>query len=166
VIVLALNRTAARILTELMTRGEVRKEYRAFCTGRPEPDRGMWDWPLTADPRRDGRFTVDPDRGRPARTVFEVEARSEDLRDVWKLHLRLLTGRTHQIRVHAAHAGCPVLGDRWYRGAAEVLTNDDRSLKVGNLALHASRWAVDSDDWPGHLDLTCEPDEPFPLLED
>ena len=75
-----------------------------------------------------------------------------------------MTGRTHQIRVHAAHAGCPVLGDRWYGGAEEVFTNDGRSLKVGNLALHACRWAVDADDWPGHVDLTCEPDEPFPLL--
>ena len=52
------------------------------------------------------------------------------------------TGRTHQIRVHASHAGAPLLGDRDYGGAARVTLAGGRTVALARIALHAARVSV------------------------
>jgi 23S rRNA pseudouridine1911/1915/1917 synthase len=78
--------------------------------------------------------------GRPARTAYEVEARYDEPVPVSLLRCTLQTGRTHQIRVHLASVGHPVVGDERYGSA--VLAGW-RPLPAGRFFLHAAELAFD-----------------------
>jgi 23S rRNA pseudouridine955/2504/2580 synthase/23S rRNA pseudouridine1911/1915/1917 synthase len=78
----------------------------------------------------DGR---DPVEAQTRYAVVASTARGEAM-----LALAPLTGRTHQLRVHAAHAGAPLLGDRAYGGPARVTLPTGRVLEPGRIALHAA----------------------------
>jgi 23S rRNA pseudouridine1911/1915/1917 synthase len=104
----------------------VRKEYLAIVQGTPEPPRGSIALPLgrsTVDRRR---VVVDPS-GQESRTDYELLYRS---RNVSLVRCELVTGRTHQIRVHMAARGWPLVGDAVYG------TPDER---ISRQALHAWR---------------------------
>ncbi|HEX6751745.1 MAG TPA: RluA family pseudouridine synthase [Longimicrobium sp.] len=107
--------------------GGLQRVYQAVVDGVVAEDEGTIDAPIGRDPRRPHLRAVRAD-GEPARTRFRVLER-------WAratlLELELETGRTHQIRVHMAHAGHPVLGDRQYGRAGTGL--------IKRQALHASR---------------------------
>ena len=75
----------------------------------------MFDWPLLKVNTRSGWSVKVSDKGQTAVTRYKVLGRGPDM--TW-LELTPETGRTHQIRVHCAAAGCPVIGDRLY-GKAE-----------------------------------------------
>ncbi len=79
--------------------------------GSPEIGETLIDEPIGRDPSHDWRFRVAED-GRSARTEVRVTARLDN--DLSVVECRLLTGRTHQVRVHLAAWGHPVLGDRLY----------------------------------------------------
>ncbi len=112
IMVLALDRQGAALATRLQERGLITRKYLALAVGRPESDDGTWDAALGRDPRRQGRWRVTA-AGRRAETKYRVLGPSR-FSGIWLLELELVTGRTHQIRIHMAHAGCPVLGDPWY----------------------------------------------------
>jgi 23S rRNA-/tRNA-specific pseudouridylate synthase len=102
---------AAAVLSCALQEERITKTYLAWVSGAPEPAEGDWTWPLT-EVREDGRVHIDPS-GRPALTRYQtLEARG----DASLLQLQPVTGRTHQIRAHSAHAGHPILGDKTYRG--------------------------------------------------
>ncbi len=127
VFLVALEASAAALLGEAFAQGRVEKVYLAVAAGLPSPPEGVWEWPLSEP--RDGRVAVDPG-GRPARTRYRVLL---DRGGTSLLELRPETGRTHQIRVHAAAAGHPVVGDRKYGGPWGV--------RSPRLLLHAFRVA-------------------------
>ena len=89
--------------------------YQALVWGHLDADRGTIDAPIGRSPRHPTRMAV-IDRGRPARTHYEVIERFLRPRETSLLECRLETGRTHQIRVHLRAIGHPVVGDRAYDG--------------------------------------------------
>jgi 23S rRNA pseudouridine1911/1915/1917 synthase len=115
-----------------------RRGYVAIASKAPSPATGLWDENIgrAADPklrRVDGRDAVD------ARTRYGVVACAG--------HTAMLavspeTGRTHQIRVHAAHAGAPLLGDRAYGGARSTTLPNGRVVALERIALHCARVEV------------------------
>jgi 23S rRNA pseudouridine1911/1915/1917 synthase len=126
----------------------VRKSYRAITWGAPED--GLIDAPLEPDehPLRVKMRLASPGRGLEARTRVTVEQRVAGYALV---RCELFTGRQHQIRVHLASRGTPVVGDRLYgpndelhrRGADGILSEDDlRVLEMPRQALHAARYAL------------------------
>lgn len=88
----------------------VEKTYLALVFGRPEKPAGLIDVPLGRDPRHRQKFAPRPD-GKAARTYYRLR---EDFGQHSLLEIGLETGRTHQIRVHLAWLGCPVVGDTVY----------------------------------------------------
>jgi 23S rRNA pseudouridine1911/1915/1917 synthase len=101
-----------------MLAGLVKKEYLAVTCGVPKPPRGLIAMPLVRDPQ-DRRRVVAINGGPPSKTRYEVLT-------AWDGHAivrcELLTGRTHQIRVHLASKGWPIVGDRAYGVPHDRLT--------------------------------------------
>jgi 23S rRNA pseudouridine955/2504/2580 synthase len=111
-LVLAKRRSALRVLHELLREGGVDKRYMALVKGRWPEDATTIDAPLVT--RRVGgeaRVKVDPS-GKEAQSSFRLLERFGKTASL--LEVSIATGRTHQIRVHAAHAGHPVAGDERY----------------------------------------------------
>ena len=112
VLVIARNDRAHQALSAQLEDRSLVRIYRAICFGTPTPPAARIDLPLDRDPRDRKRRAVVKD-GRPAVTDYKVESVGLGAS---LLRLRLRTGRTHQIRVHLAHRGHPVLGDELYGG--------------------------------------------------
>jgi 23S rRNA pseudouridine1911/1915/1917 synthase len=115
---IAKTRDAARHFCALMERGRIAKQYLAIVTGWPAADQFVIDSPLLRQGlHRPSRIylkqCVHP-AGAPARTRFEVVRRFERGAPFAVVRAFPETGRMHQIRVHLAHAGHPVVGDKIY----------------------------------------------------
>ncbi len=141
-LLIAKRRSALRSLNELLRGRGVDKRYVALVAGGWEQERVKVDVPLLKNQLKSGErlVTVNPD-GKSALTHFRVR---EHLSGTTLLEARLMTGRTHQIRVHLAHLGSPILGDTKYgdeRSAAQ-----GRELGLKRLFLHAESLAFN---WPG-----------------
>lgn len=110
-LVLGRHRAALAALGRQFAAGAVSKTYWAVVRGGPTDDAGIIDAPLAKRDERRGWFmTVDPN-GQSAHTDWSVLGRGPGV--AW-LGLTPATGRTHQLRVHTAHAGFPILGDPIY----------------------------------------------------
>ncbi len=111
----------------------VERSYRALVRGHPDPPRGVVDAPIGRSPRDRTRMAVAA-AGREARTGYEVLERYREPAEVALLACRLETGRTHQIRVHLAAIGHPVVGDDRYGGARGEPRLDRPFLHAARLA--------------------------------
>lgn len=113
VIVVCKTRKALVRLQASMREGGVEKHYRTLVKGDWVNDRQHVKLPLFKYVTRDGerRVRVDPENGVPAHSIFTLIRRYGE---VSYLDVELLTGRTHQIRVHAAGSGFPLVGDDKY----------------------------------------------------
>lgn len=128
----ARGEAAQRALSGAFEKRLVRKRYRAVVAGELPEDSGEIALPIGAHWPDRPRRCVDPLHGRPALTRFEVLARGEGRT---RVALEPVTGRTHQLRVHLAAIGHPIVGDALY-APPEV------QVGAGRLLLHASALAV------------------------
>jgi tRNA pseudouridine32 synthase/23S rRNA pseudouridine746 synthase len=111
-LVIALRHTPLLAAQAAFASGTVRKTYWAVVAGAVKGDRGSIAAPLRRVTRPRGwHIVTDPDTGQPATTDWRVLGRAGAM--TW-LELRPRTGRTHQVRVHCATLGTPILGDERY----------------------------------------------------
>jgi 23S rRNA pseudouridine1911/1915/1917 synthase len=161
---------AAREVGKLFESRAVRKEYRAIVCGHPASEAGEIDAPLG---RAEGSPVAIQDAvradGAPAVTRWRVLERfSRDGSAFASLSVEPGTGRKHQIRIHLAHAGHPIVGDKLYGGDPECylrfverrLTEADRRiLRLPNQALHAGFLGFE---WRGtRWEFRSEPEPAF-----
>jgi 23S rRNA pseudouridine1911/1915/1917 synthase len=129
------DRAQASLMAQLKAR-RVKKTYLALVGGEPPAAAGRIEAPIGRDPRHRTRMAVVPD-GRPAVTAYRVRERF----GAWTfLEVDLVTGRTHQIRVHLASIGHPVAGDPLY--ASGAVRRGPEGL--GRLFLHAWRLELEA----------------------
>ena len=124
------------ILVAAMQARAVERRYLALLRGALPASSGTIDAPMGRHPTRRTRMAVVPE-GRTAVTHYEV---LEERDGLTLAEVRLETGRTHQIRVHMAHIGTPVVGDRTYGGVGEA----SRRLGLDRPFLHAWKLGFDS----------------------
>ncbi len=132
--VVAKTQPALEALQRAFAGRAVDKRYLALVAGQP-PDAGEFDTLHGRDPKNRLRFSSKVKRGKRAVTRFRVLRRFPEAALV---EVELFTGRTHQIRMHFAEAGHPLLGDALYGGRRQ-----QRSPYIGRQALHAFSLAFD-----------------------
>ncbi len=131
-LVVARSARAYDALVDAMARREVERGYVALVWGHLDTPRGIVDAPIGRSAGRRTRMAV-RETGREARTSYEVTRQFDDPA-VSLLECQLETGRTHQIRVHLAAIGHPVVGDGAYRGSRPSLPLARPFLHAGTLA--------------------------------
>lgn len=145
-IVFAKNEAAHKFLSEAFENRTVEKYYIGIVMGEPAEDQKTMDGPIMEHPAKKGQMMVHQ-RGKASLTDYEVVER---LKKFTLVKFQLHTGRTHQIRVHMANEGHPILVDPLYGDGAPILLStykkkfklskdleNERPI-MGRLALHAS----------------------------
>ena len=117
-LVVARTQAAYESLVAQLSARTVDRRYTALVWGHPDPPTGLVDAPIGRSRRDPTRMTVSAE-GREARTGYEVRRWFTDPVDAALIECKLETGRTHQIRVHLAAIGHPIVGDPRYRGARQ-----------------------------------------------
>jgi RluA family pseudouridine synthase len=135
-LILGRNRHALRTIATLLETRQITKVYHALVHGRPPADQGRIDMGLSnlTGKSYHWRMKCDP-AGKSALTDYELVGTFSGYS---LLKLTPLTGRTHQLRVHCAHLGCPIVGDSVYGDA----TLDEALGAPAGLHLHASQVTI------------------------
>jgi len=150
VLLLAKSKEALSNLAGQFVRRQTKKIYLALVPGVPEPPEQTIEKRIAPHPTREGLFVARTHQGKEAITKFAV---IESFRRYALLRIELLTGRTHQIRVHLKSIGHGIVGDALYGTGVGVLLSDlKRGYKsskrheekplMGRLALHAERLTI------------------------
>ncbi|MEZ5999062.1 MAG: pseudouridine synthase [Hyphomonas sp.] len=144
-LMLARSKEMQAALSGLFERGDVVKEYIADVWGVPDPPSGEIDLPLITDWPNRPRQKVDYEAGKPSRTRYEILSVTGPNAN---LKLTPQTGRSHQLRVHLAEIGHPILGD-------ELYAHDAARSAAPRLHLHAARLAFRHPATGERLDLAA-----------
>lgn len=155
VLLIARTPGSAAFFSRRFSGRSAKKVYWALVVGVPEVREGTIDAALAKQPGSGGeKMHVDHEGGQPARTRYRVVDKVSD-KAAW-LELEPLTGRTHQLRVHCAAMGHPIVGDGKYGGQDAFLTGSVSR----KMHLHARRLVIDA---PGgeEIDATAELPEHF-----
>ena len=150
VLLLARTARAAAHFSKAFAGREAQKTYWALTLGVPKVEAGEIDAAMSKQPGSGGeKMHVDTETGLKARTRYRVIERAAG-RAAW-VEFSPLTGRTHQIRVHAAAIGHAIIGDAKYGGKDAFLTGGISR----KLHLHARRLVIDAPDG-GHIDISAD----------
>jgi 23S rRNA-/tRNA-specific pseudouridylate synthase len=133
VVLIALDAEARRAVAAWREQGKLQRRYVALAARAPSPARGIWRQPIGK--ARGSRRGVGGSEARPAETRYAAVASTP--RGAL-LGLEPVTGRTHQLRVHASHARSPLYGDPTYGGPRTVVHADGSVEALGRVALHAA----------------------------
>ena len=149
-LLLARSAKAAANFAKSFSSRTARKVYWALVVGVPSIEDGMIELPLAKQPGTGGeKMHVDEKEGLPARSRYRVIERAGN-RACW-VELQPFTGRTHQLRVHMAAIGHPIVGDGKYGGQEAFLTGGISR----KMHLHARRIRIDHPDG-GRIDVSAE----------
>ena len=157
VMVVAKTPTAHERLVDMFQAHRLERTYLAIVRGRP-PERITYDTFHARHPSNRKKFTSSGDRGKRAVTHLES---LEVLHASTLVSCRLETGRTHQIRVHLADAGHPVVGDPLYGKSVSDPILREVSQRLGRQALHATLLAFEHPITGEALRFETEPPEDF-----
>lgn len=134
VILVAKTRPALRHLHAQFRDGEVNKFYHLLVFGAWKKHRVKVEAPLRRDEAKSGERIVHvATDGKPSQTLFKILGQAPGFT---LLEAKPITGRTHQIRVHSAHSGCPIVGDAKYLHGR---VDDQKGMEKCRLMLHARR---------------------------
>lgn len=158
VMVIAKTDEAHELLTGAFAGRKVKKEYLALVAGIPDRLSGTIKKPIGRHPLHRHKMNVQ-EEGKFAHTDWELLGEIEGPIALLRCHIH--TGRTHQIRVHLADMGFPIIGDAiyGYRGDRLNLPNPP-----GRVMLHACRLELDHPVTESHLVFACHPPEDFQKL--
>lgn len=155
VLLVARTPGSAAFFSKRFSGRSAKKIYWALVVGVPEVKEGVIEAPLAKQPGSGGeKMHVDHDNGAAAKTKYRVVDKAGD-KAAW-LELQPLTGRTHQLRVHCAAMGNPIVGDGKYGGKDAFLTG----AISRKMHLHARRLIIDNPDG-GKLDVSADLPEHF-----
>lgn len=156
-IYIAKNKAAVRKMELQRNTGEMERHYLALVHGSPKENEGIIEKPIGPDPEVWMKQRVTPDGGY-AKTAYRVRERFDGYSLV---ELHLFTGRTHQIRVHMAALGHPLLGDSMY---ADEKAGDD--FGMNRTALHSWKLLCTQPFTGERLEFVCEvPEDMKGLIE-
>jgi tRNA pseudouridine32 synthase/23S rRNA pseudouridine746 synthase len=152
-VLMARNPLAQRALSTAFAERRVHKRYQAMVQGAPQTELGVQDgagWatidlPIAADWERRPLRVIDTEHGKPSQTQWRILSTDAN---TTRLELAPLTGRTHQLRVHLAALGHPILGDALYGDPATA----------PRLLLHAMRLALNHPRTGERLQFVSPPD--------
>lgn len=158
-VLFARTASARSALSRAWRTRQVRKEYRALCSGIPSFDELTVETPIGPVPYPPlGTVHAASPEGRPATSRFTVIERRDG---AFLADVAIVTGRPHQVRIHAAAAGHPLQGDPLYRAGGQPLP-DGRALPGDpGYHLHAARLVLLHPGSARELDLRCEPPPPL-----
>ncbi|HEX3320209.1 MAG TPA: RluA family pseudouridine synthase [Terriglobales bacterium] len=144
-IIVAKNDLTHRKLSSAFANRQIKKTYLAMVHGWPKRERGTINAPIRRDPIHRTRMTVRGSGGREAITHYSVQKRLVSPNGKFAmLEVQIDTGRTHQIRVHLASLGHPVVGDKLYGAPAEILARGPKktmalpAISLSRNFLHAA----------------------------
>lgn len=116
------------MLAAMIKARQVKREYKTVCYGNMKPLHGTINLPIARNEETRKTMQVNPEIGKPSVTHYQtLEVLKKNLASL--LHCKLETGRTHQIRVHLSHLGCPIVGDKTYC--------KKKTIPMNRQALHA-----------------------------
>lgn len=150
IVLVAKNKYVHHFIQSQNREGKIEKSYLLICEGVFEETSGRFDFPIKREENHALKRVVSPD-GKHCVTEFEVLRQFERHALV---KARILTGRTHQIRVHFSHAGHPIIGDNLYNDSP------DKYSLIGRQALHAHTLAFDHPR-KGRVSFTADLPEDF-----
>jgi 23S rRNA pseudouridine1911/1915/1917 synthase len=161
-VVFARDAAANQLVLAARRAGRLTRRYLAFCRRAPAPLAGDWRAPIGLDSRDPTKRRALPEGAagpgvKLAHTRYRVRVERPALAtlDLWPQ-----TGRTHQLRVHAAHAGVPLLGDVAYGGEKRIVLDSGRVLSAGRVMLHCAELHLPHPDPArGELHLILPPPE-------
>ncbi len=135
VVLLAKNPYIHACFTDLQEKGGLEKTYEALVVGCPEKNEGIIDAPIARRPLPSLLRYVD-ESGKPSQSQYRVLERGE----ISRLRLQPVTGRTHQLRVHCAYMGFPILGDPQYATESSRKKSEQLGLTTQQLCAKSIRF--------------------------